>query len=125
MKNKQETISQAIPSKYCILQLTLFEGKITSIGITKVICNCPRGLYIVDTMIESLDQVLPRILQIMGDDTTYYINKETEIELLKKECEKRQIPINNKLINSQIVLDDIGKAQRDFVCNYLELKVKM
>lgn len=33
MKNKQETISQVIPREYCILQLTLFEGKITSIGI--------------------------------------------------------------------------------------------
>lgn len=78
-----------------------------------------------DTILESLDKVISSVLDIMGNDTTYYINKETELELLKHECENLQMPIRNELIDSRKVLDDIGMKQRDFICNYLELKLKM
>ena len=30
---------------------------------------------------------MPRVLKIIGTDTIFYTNKETEIELLKNKCE--------------------------------------
>lgn len=120
MSKKQE-----IPKDYCIIQLTSIEEDITGIGIIKVRSNTPVLSYMVDTKIESLDPIIPRVLEIMENDTIYYISKDTKLDLLKRKCEERQMPINNELIDGKKVLSDIGRSQRDFICNCLELKVRM
>ncbi len=122
----EEQKSPAIPKDYSIIQLKVVKGEITEIGISKVKNNIPATIYMTEiTSVESLDTVITRILEIIGTDTIFYINKETEIEVLKRKCESMQLSISNELVNSQKVLDDIGVSQRDFVCNYLELKLKM
>lgn len=127
MSEKQETVRQEIPEDYCIIQLLVEKDNITELGLSKVRNNAPITLYFTEIQpdIESLDKVIKRVLEIIGNDTIYYINTEEEIEVLKSKCNAMQVSINNELLDSQKVLDDIGKNARAFVCNNLELKIKM
>lgn len=127
MSEKQETTIQAIPKDYCIMKLKVVDREITEIGIVKVRNNIATTVYTTEITptIESLDTIITRILEIIGTDTIFYINKEIEIELLKQKCESMQLSITNELINSQKVLHDIEISRKGFVCNYLELKVKI
>lgn len=127
MSEKQETVSPVIPEDYCIIQLKVVEEDITEIGISKVINNLPVTLYFteINSNTGSLEKILPIILDIIGTDTIFYINTETEIELLKNKCESMQIPIINELLNAKEIMKRIETSQKYFVCNYLELKLKM
>ncbi len=110
MSEKQETISSVIPKDYCIMGVGVVEEEITAIVINKVRDNLPITLYSshIRNNTESIDEIIPKVLDIIGTDTVYYANEETEIELLKSKCESMQIPITNKLLNIQEVLKGLG-----------------
>lgn len=127
MSKKQEPVSPVIPNDYCIMKLKVAEGDITEIGITKVRNNDTITSYLTEVKpdIEDIDKVISRVFEIIGTDTIFYTNTETEIELLKSKCESMQIPIINELLNGSKVLADIGTKQKNFVCNVLEVATKI
>ncbi len=116
-----------IPNDYCIMKLKVVEGDITEIGVTKVRNNTAIAIYLTEIKpdIEDIGKIMPRVLKIIGTDTIFYTNKETEIELLKNKCESMQIPITNELLSGNKVLRDIGVSQKNFVCNVLEISTKI
>lgn len=127
MSEKQEQVKVIIPNDYCIMKLKVAEGDITEIGVTKVRNNNAIAVYTtnIESTIEDIDKVLPRVLDIIGADTVFYINTKQEIELLKSKCESMEIPVTNELLNVNRVLKDIESKQRHFIGNVLEVATKI
>lgn len=127
MNKKQEPVSPVIPNDYCIMKLKVVEGDITEIGVTKVRNNTTITVYATDieSTIEDIGKAISRVFEIIGNDTIFYLNNETEVDLLKNKCESMQIPITNELLNGNKVLKDIGIHKRRFICNVLEVATKI
>ncbi len=127
MSKKEERISKLIPKDYCIMKLKVVEGHITEIGVTKVRNYTAITVYVTEigSSNENIDKIMSRVLDIIGSNVIYYMNTETEVELLKNKCESMKMPITNKLLNGNEVLKDIGVSQKNFVCNVLEVATKI
>lgn len=122
MSKKQEPVSPVIPNDYCIMILKVAEEDITEIGVIKVNNSYPIISYFlaIKHNTESIDEIIQKVLEIIGTDTIYYMNTETEIELLKSKCESMQIPITNELLNAEKVVKDWGiemETITDIACN--------
>lgn len=117
MSKKQDQVSLVIPKDYCIMGIKVIEGDIKAIGVNKIKNNCPMINYYVniENSIEGIDDIISRVLDIIGTNTIYYANEETEIELLKNKCESMQRPITNELLNVEELLKDLGITTEEII----------
>ena len=143
MGEKKFILSQEIPTDYTILKITTIDNEIIEIGTLKVRNHISSGKYIgyikpnneinekclnskniKDERLEnaeSIDTVIPRILNMIGTDTVIYMNTERELELLKSKCESIGLQFNNATINGRALRGEIPDDVKFFVCNLLEI----
>ena len=142
MEERKIVLDQAIPEDYSMLKVTVFNNDILEIGVVKVRNSCCITKYISyiksDKIIrdgfhfkyitykeletaESLDTIMPKVLDIIGNDTIIYRNSDEQFELLKSKCESLGIQINNNTINGTALSKEIPRDIKFYVCNSLEI----
>ena len=140
MGEKKFILSQEIPENYTILKITTMGDEIIEVGALKVRSHISSGKYIGYIKpnneeflnsknitikglenAESIDTVIPRILNLIGTDTVIYMNTDRVIELLKSKCESMGLQFNNATINGRALRDEIPNDVKCFVCNLLEI----
>lgn len=140
MGEKKFILSQEIPANYTILKITTIDNEIIEVGAIKVRNHISRGKYIGYIKpnnekcshsknitneglenAESIDTVIPRILNMIGTDTVIYMNTNRELDLLKSKCESIGLQFNNTFINGRALKEEIPDEVKYFVCNLLEI----
>ena len=143
MGEKKFILSQEIPANYTILKITTIDNEIIEVGAVKVKNHKSIGKYIgyfkpnneinekclhsknitneeLENA-ESIDTVIPRILNMIGTDTVIYMNTNRELDLLKSKCESIGLQFNNTIINGRALKEEIPDEVKYFVCNLLEI----
>ena len=142
MEERKIVLDQAIPEDYSMLRITVFNNDILEIAVVKVsntYCITKYIGYIKSDEIisenfhfkkityeelekaESLDTIMSRVLDIIGNDTIIYLNSNEQMELLKSKCESLGIQINNTTIDGAKLLNQIPRDIRGYVCNSLDI----
>ena len=142
MEERKIVLDQAIPEDYSMLRITVFNNDILEIAVVKVIntyCITKYIGYIKSDEIvsenfhfnkitykelekaESLDTIMSKVLDIIGNDTIIYLNSDEQFELLKSKCESLGIQINNIAIDGAKLLNQIPRDIRGYVCNSLDI----
>ena len=142
MEEIKIVLDQAIPKDYSMLKVTLFSNHILEIGVVKVRNACcitkyigyiksneiiRDGFHFKDITYkelekaESLDIIMPKVLDIIGDDTIIYLNSDEQMELLKSKCSSLEIQINNNTINGATLLNQIPADIKGIISNLLEI----
>lgn len=142
MEERKIVLDQAIPENYSMLKVTVFNNDILEIAVVKVsntYCITKYISYIKSDEIisenfhfkkityeelekaESLDTIMSRVLNIIGNDTIVYLNSNEQMELLKSKCESLGIQINNTTIDGAKLLNQIPRDIRGYVCNSLDI----
>lgn len=135
--------SQSVPKDYSMLKIRTVGNEIIEVGVIKVRNNqcVTKYISLIQTEnkdnkqtehykffashelrnAESIDKVLPRILNIIDNDTIIYMNKGTELEILKSKCKNIGVQINNNTINGIALLNQIPTKVKDIISNSLEI----
>lgn len=142
MEERKIVLDQAIPEDYSMLKITVFNNDILEIAVVKVsntYCITKYIGYIKSDEIisenfhfnkitykelekaESLDTIMSKVLDIIGNDTIIYLNSDEQFELLKSKCESLGIQINNIAIDGAKLLNQIPRDIRGYVCNSLDI----
>lgn len=146
MKNKQETISQAIPKNYCMINIMskISEEEncnfmtIKGIAVYKIRENDFIEKYIVDMPQEKqplvfknnkkvlakntpIKNILPKICDIIGKDTIIILNTKQEMEYIKIIYETLDLNIDNNIIYGRQIFKDIDIQTSMFLYHYFEL----
>ncbi len=142
MEERKIVLDQAIPEDYSMLRITVFNNDILEIAVVKVsntYCITKYIGYIKSDEIisenfhfnkitykelekaESLDTIMSKVLDIIGNDTIIYLNSDEQFELLKSKCESLGIQINNIAIDGAKLLNQIPRDIRGYVCNSLDI----
>lgn len=146
MSEKQAIIKQTIPKDYCMVNIIseiADEGRcifIYSIAIYKIresntiekyviLVDRPKDPTIVFksnkkitlTNIERTNDIVQKVLNIIGKDTIIIMNTERELEFIKIAYEKLNLNIDNNIIYGRQILDDIELQTRVFIRNSFEL----
>ena len=142
MEERKIVLDQAIPEDYSMLRITVFNNDILEIAVVKVsntYCITKYIGYIKSDEIisenfhfnkitykelekaESLDTIMSKVLNIIGNDTIIYLNSDEQFELLKSKCESLGIQINNIAIDGAKLLNQIPRDIRGYVCNSLDI----
>lgn len=142
MEERKIVLDQAIPEDYSMLRITVFNNDILEIAVVKVsntYCITKYIGYIKSDEIisenfhfnkitykelekaESLDTIMSKVLDIIGNDTIIYLNSDEQFELLKSKCESLGIQINNIAIDGANLLNQIPRDIRGYVCNSLDI----
>lgn len=142
MEERKIVLDQAIPEDYSMLRITVFNNDILEIAVVKVsntYCITKYIGYIKSDAIisenfhfnkitykelekaESLDTIMSKVLDIIGNDTIIYLNSDEQFELLKSKCESLGIQINNIAIDGAKLLNQIPRDIRGYVCNSLDI----
>ncbi|MBR0491174.1 MAG: hypothetical protein IJJ82_03900 [Clostridia bacterium] len=142
MEERKIVLDQAIPENYSMLKITVFNNDVLEIGVVKVIntycitkyIGCIKSDEIISENFhfnkitykelekaESLDVIMPKVLDIIGNDTIIYLNSNEQMGLLKSKCENLGIQINNNTIDGAKLLNQIPRDIRGFVCNSLDI----
>lgn len=146
MEDNKSISTPTIPTNYSVLNMTILEDQILEVGIIKIRNGHPIAKYlgyikpnkeINDQRLknikvtseqlsnaEDLDVIIPRILNIIGNDTLIYMNDEKKLELLKSNCENLGIQFNNDTIRGTSLLSVIPVNLRGLICNSLELLIE-
>lgn len=146
MSNKQELIKLAIPKDYCIVNIIseiADEGRcifIYSIAVCKIresntiekyviLVDRPKDPTIViksskkllTTSIERTNNIVQKVLDIIGKDPIIIMNTERELEFIKIAYEELNLNIDNNIIYGRPILEDIELHTREFIHNAFEL----
>ena len=142
MEERKIVLDQAIPEDYAMLRITVFNNDILEIAVVKVsntYCITKYIGYIKSDEIlsenfhftkitykelekaESLDTIMSRALDIIGNDTIIYLNSDEQFERLKSKCESLGIQINKIAIDGAKLLNQIPRDIRGYVCNSLDI----
>lgn len=71
--------------------------------------------------LESIDIVIPRIVDIIGSDTIISMSLDKQMELLKSKCVSLGIEFNNNIIDGNTLINQIPEDIRGLISNSLEL----
>lgn len=142
MEERKFVLDQVIPENYSMLKMTIFNNDILEIAVVKVsdtYCITKYIGYIKSDEIisenfhfkkitykelekaESLNVIMSKILDIIGNDTIIYLNSNEQMELLKFKCESLGIEINNTTIDGAKLLNQIPRDIKGYVCNSLDI----
>lgn len=135
--------SQSVPKDYSMLKIRTVGNEIIEVGVIKVRNNqcITKYISLVQTEdkdnkqtehykffashelknAESIDKVLPRILNIIDTDTIIYMNEDNELELLKSKCESMRLQFNNDTINGRTLRTEIPRELLEFICSFHDL----
>ena len=145
MNNKQEPIKLEIPKDYCMVDIIseiTDEGKcmyIKYIAAIKVRENNTIEKYLMFierpksptivmksskkllTNIERTNNIVQKVLDIIGKDPIIIMNTDRELEFTKIACEELNLNIDNNIIYGRPIIDNIELHTREFIHNAFEL----
>ena len=146
MKNKQETISQAIPKNYCMINIMSEiseEENCNFMTIKGIAVYKMREIDLIEKYIVEMPQekqplvfknnkkvlaqntpiknILPKIYDIIGKDTIIILNTKQEMEYIKIIYETLDLNIDNNIIYGRPIIDNIELHTREFIHNAFEL----
>ena len=145
MNNKQEPIKLEIPKDYCMVDIIseiTDEGKcmyIKYIAAIKVRENNTIEKYLMFierpksptivmksskkllTNIERTNNIVQKVLDIIGKDPIIIMNTERELEFTKIACEELNLNIDNNIIYGRTIINNIELHTREFIHNAFEL----
>lgn len=143
MGDKEIKLERVIPQDYSMLRIRTTGNEILEIGIIKVRNDYSVSKYIGlikpedetirETLhykdisynelvnVESIYTVIPRILNMLENDTIICLSSKEQLELLQSKCESIGQTIKNDIIYGATILPQIPKDFSSYLCNSLEI----
>lgn len=146
-----EKVTEKLPTDYCLMAIktigVLENDEILQVGIMKIRKNNLIEKYVIyikptkeiDRQVaraikitnedlkyaDSIDKAIPKILNIIENDTIILYSNELKLDLLKSNCEKLGLEIKNEAINGIEIINQVQKEIKAIICNATQILLEM